>query len=90
MQKREHEDFYPTEENLGKNCLFWSRELGCTFTKREMEGRRSCEGIIDDVCLFLKERRPTKSFTPEQLLELKTRVPDISPLDIPPGDIEAQ
>ena len=81
----EREAYYPNEGNLGKNCLFWSLEEGCIFPKKEMEGRRSCEGIIDDVCLFLKNRRRPKSLTPEQLLELRLRIPNISPLDIPPG-----
>lgn len=85
----ERENFYPTEENLGKSCLFWSKELGCTLPKIEMEGRRSCEGIIDDICLYLKGRRPPKSLTDEQLMELKLRIPD-TPLDIPPGDIEVE
>jgi len=85
MIEREREVFYPEEANLGKNCLFWNIEEGCTFPKKEMEGRRSCDGIIDDVCLYLKNRRPPKSLTPEQLLELRTRIPN-SPLDIPPGD----
>ena len=84
---RERENFYPIEENLGKNCLFWSTEKGCAFPKTEMEGRKSCEGIIDDVCLFLKDGRPPLSLTAKQRMELRTRVPD-SPLDIPPGDIE--
>lgn len=89
MRKREREEFWPNEENIGKNCRFWSIEEGCAFSKREMEGRRSCEGIIDDVCLYLKDkRRLPKSLTPEQLVELKFRVPNTSPLSIPPGDIQ--
>lgn len=80
--KREQEYFWPAEKNIGKNCRFWSFEKGCIFPKKEMEGRRSCEGIIDDVCLFLKNRRLPKSLTPQQLSELKLRVPN-SPLDIP-------
>ena len=43
---RERENFYPSEDTLGRNCLFWSNELGCSFPKKEMEGRRSCEGIV--------------------------------------------
>jgi len=72
---------------LGKIVFFWKIEEGCTFPKKEMEGRRNCEGIVDDVCLYLKDRRIPKSLTPEQLLELKTRIPN-SPLDIPPGDTQ--
>lgn len=88
MREREREDFWPNEENIGKNCSFWSQEFGCTFPKKEMQRRRSCEGIIDDVCLSLKDRRHPKSLTLEQLLQLRHRIPSISPLDIPPGDTQ--
>jgi hypothetical protein len=54
------EAYYPKEENLGQNRMFWTTERVCDFPKLEMEGRRSCEGIVDNVCLFLEEgRRPT-------------------------------
>lgn len=85
---REREYFLPTEENIGKNCRFWGQEFGCIFPKKEMEGRRNCEGIVDDVCLFFKDGRFPKSLTPEQVLELKLRLPGESPLDIPPGDTQ--
>lgn len=88
MIGRERKVFYPSEENIGKNCLFWKIRKGCAFPKKQIKGRRSCEGIIDDVCLFIKDGRPPKSLTPEQLLELKLRIPGISPLDIPPGDTQ--
>lgn len=84
---KEREYFWPIEKNLGKNCRFWSQEFGCIFPKKEMEGRRSCEGVVDDVCLYLKNRIIPKSLTDEQRLELRTRVPN-SPLDIPPGDTQ--
>lgn len=90
MKEGEREVFYPTEDNIGKNCSFWSIERGCTFPKKEMEGRRSCEGLIDDVCLFLKDRKLPKSLSPAQILELKLRIPGISPLDIPPGNTQVQ
>ena len=88
MREGKREVFYPDEENIGKNCLFWSIQEGCTFPKIEMGGRRSCEGIVDDVCLFLKNGKRPKSLTSEQLSELKFRVPGTSPLDIPPGDTQ--
>ena len=84
---RERGNFYPEEANLGKNCLFWSQEFGCIFPKKEMAGRTSCDGVVDDVCLRLKDDRIPKSLTTDQLLELRTRIPN-DPLDIPPGDIE--
>jgi hypothetical protein len=84
------ERFYPTEKNLGKDCMFWDvngRFVGCNFPKTEMEGRTSCEGIIDDVCLFLKDGRKPKSLTPEQIMRLKISPPQIGRKDnIPPGE----
>lgn len=58
------ERFYPKEENLGKNCRFWNlngRFHGCNFPKAEMEGRTSCEGVIDERCLYLKDGRVPKN-----------------------------
>lgn len=80
-------NFYPTEENLGRNCEFWDAEVGCYYPKAEMDSRRSCEGIIDDVCLFLKDGRRPSSLTEEQILEIKTRAPDLDDKSyLPPGD----
>ena len=90
----------PTEENLGKDCEFWfgignyegkhrlgGLAIGCGFPKAEMAGRLSCEGIIDDVCLYLKIGRPPKSLTEEQIDALRYRIPGTDNRDIPPGDI---
>jgi len=86
----ETEKFYPNEGNLGKECLFWDmhgRFFGCNFPKVEMERRTSCEGIIDDVCLYLKDKRPPKSLTEVQIRELKTRMPSFDEKTyIPPGE----
>lgn len=88
----EAEKFYPDEANLGKNCRFWnigSTAMACAFPKAEMEGRRSCEGVIDDVCLYLKNGRRPKSLTEEQIREIKTRAPDSADKSyLPPGDID--
>ena len=90
---------YPSEENLGRDCLFWQGvditpgqklgvvAVGCFFPKAEMEGRLSCEGIIDDVCLFLKSGRTPRSLTPEQIMEIRTRIPLGDNRDLPPGDV---
>lgn len=95
-----HERFYPKEENLGKDCEFWQGleahaaqrleniATGCIFPKFEMAGRVSCEGVIDDVCLYLKNGRKPKSLTPEQLAEIKYRIPDGDNRDLPPGNAE--
>jgi hypothetical protein len=85
MRERERKVFYPRERTLGKNCIYWSQEFGCRYLKAEIQGRTSCDGMIDDVCLLILKGRPAKSLTPEQVLELKTRIPN-SPLNIPPGD----
>lgn len=80
------ERFYPTEENLGKNCMFWDlngRFRGCNFPKIEMAGRTSCEGIVDDVCLQLQKTRP---LTNPQLKDLKPEPPKLGQKPhIPPG-----
>ncbi len=86
----DREKFYPIEENLGKNCVFWclGGQIACGFPKVNLEGRTKCEGMIDDVCLYIKDGRQPSSLTEEQIIELKTRAPGL--LDksyIPPGDI---
>lgn len=54
-----------------------------------MEGRRSCEGIIDDVCLYLKNERRPPSLSDQQILEIKTRPPGaIDKSYLPPGNVE--
>lgn len=85
-----NERFYPTADNLGTNCSYW--QLGglataCCFPKAELEGRRSCEGIIDDVCLFIKDGRETASLSEAQRLEIRTTIPNVdSGKNLPPGD----
>ena len=90
---------YPSGETLGKECQFWQSfeddarkrlseiATGCIFPKYEMEGRTSCEGIIDDVCLYLKEGRSPKSLTQEQIDEIRFKIPDGNNRDLPPGDV---
>lgn len=82
------ERFYPTEENLGRNCMYWDAEHGCKYPKEEMTRRRSCEGVVDDVCLFLKDGRKAKSLSPQQMMDLKTRPPSTDKSYIPPGNTE--
>lgn len=84
------ERFYPGPENLGENCKFWGLNgpvVGCNFPKAELMGRLSCEGIIDDVCLFIKDGRPAPSLTEKQMQEIKTTAPHLRP-NLPPGKIE--
>lgn len=76
------ERFYPTEANLGKNCRFWDlsgRFAGCNFPKVDMEGRTSCEGAIDEVCLYLKDGRLPKDhkIKVEDLKSLKLQPPNL-------------
>jgi len=87
----EGERFSPTEENLGQNCLYW-RVVGgiasaCRYPKAALEGRRSCEGIIDDVCLFVKDGRRPTSLSEDQIIEIKTRPPSADKFYLPPGNI---
>lgn len=80
MELMRRENFYPQTQNLGKSCMYWNlrgRLVGCNFPKAEMEGRTSCEGIIDEVCLYLKDRGPLPTgLSKKQIRELKTRIPD--------------
>ena len=59
------EKFYPREENLGRDCIMWNlkgRFAGCNYPKAELEGRTSCEGVIDRLCVdFLSEKRKPES-----------------------------
>lgn len=94
------EKVYPSEDNLGGNCEFWQgvnskssisigmHAVGCFFPKAEMEGRLSCEGIVDDVCLFLKDGRRPKSLTADQISEIRHRIPRGDNRDLPPGDVK--
>ncbi len=87
----ETERSYPNENNLGKSCAFWhlkGRFSGCNFPKVKIGGRTSCEGIIDDVCLFLKDGRPASSLTQQQRDDLKARIPYLGQKPhIPAGEI---
>jgi hypothetical protein len=82
--------YYPNEGNLGRNCLFWNLDetnLNCCYPKAELEGRRSCEGIVDDVCLYILERRIPKSLTEAERQEIRLRIPLESSSELlPPGD----
>lgn len=81
------EKYYPSEENLGKDCTFWclgGLAAGCSFPKFGLEGRRSCEGIIDDICLYIKDGRIPSSMTAEQRSALRTTLPN--PDNLPPGE----
>lgn len=90
--KESSEKYYPEEKNLGKPCQVWSlngRFKGCNYPKAGLEGRLSCEGIIDDVCLFKINGRVPKGLTLEQMYQIKTQYPDIDQAaNLPPGDIE--
>jgi hypothetical protein len=86
MDKRN--TFYPTEENLGHNCQYWDWEEGCLYPKAELTGRRSCEGMIDDVCLFVLEGLQATSLSEAQVDEIINRAPNL--LDksyLPPGNV---
>ncbi len=81
------ERVWPKEENLGRDCQFWDVKQGCCYPKIELLGRRSCEGIIDSVCLFVKDGRPANDLSDEQIIEIKTRVPNFqSSSKLPPGE----
>lgn len=88
---KQREKFYPNEQNLGRNCNFWDlsgRYAGCNYPKVGLEGRTSCEGTIDDVCLFIKDGRKPPSLSEEQLRDIRFRPPRLGENpELPPGDI---
>lgn len=78
----ERKKFAPEEKNLGKPCMFWDihgRHVGCNYLKLEMEGRTSCEGIVDQMCLCLKDGRRPVGVSEEVLMRLRTRIPSFGP-----------
>lgn len=85
------EKSYPKEFNLGHDCMFWQGidesvilgrvAMGCFFPKAELEGRLSCEGMIDDICLLLKDGRVPSRLTLDQINEIR----HLNNRDIPPG-----
>jgi hypothetical protein len=79
-------DNYPLPENMGENCMYWTLENGCAYPKYEVQGRRSCEGIIDDVCLFMRGKiSELIHISPIEAQAMKTNpFPDATTL--PPGD----
>lgn len=88
----EQKRFFPQEAHLGFYCKFWDikgRFRGCNYPKTEMCGRTSCEGIIDEMCLFLKDGRIPKSVSREVLGELKTQPPSLGTKHyIPPSSTD--
>lgn len=84
----EPEKFYPIVEHLGKECSFWGLDQGepaCGYPKSELEGRTTCRGIVDDVCLYIIDGRPPSELSDMLLKGIRTRQPDSSLL--PPGDV---
>lgn len=94
------EKVYPKLTNIGKDCMFWKFKMtelnedeqatGCTYPKVEVIGRTSCEGVIDDVCLYLISGRRPDSLTSDQITKLKITPPSlVNNFSIPPGEIKA-
>ncbi len=83
------EKYYPKEANLGQECSFWN--LGnfaaeCCYPKYELQGRTTCRGVIDDVCLYVKDGRQPQDETTQLLLSgTNTNPPNCTLL--PPGQI---
>lgn len=53
------------------------RFAGCNYPKAELEGRTSCEGIIDDMCLYSKDGRRSPNISEDQIRELKLNPPSL-------------
>ena len=90
-EQQPRERYSPKEANLGKDCIFWDltkkmRFQGCNYPKAGLEGRLSCEGIVDDVCLFKLNGRIPPSLTKEQITDIKLGS-SVMGRDLPPGDV---
>lgn len=85
----------PSIETLGRDCAFWSNgtdlnQAGCLYPKFELQGRKSCEGIIDDVCLWQLTGRRPRSLSENQMQAIKTTPPSLTRGNsLPPGDTKA-
>lgn len=83
---------YPKIETLGLNCVFWSngRDLnhpGCLYPSVKLQGRRSCEGIIDDVCIWQLTGRHPRSLTKERMQEINKSSASLTQgNNLPPGE----
>lgn len=78
MSKEKVDTFFPNEDNLGQDCMFWNSQVpdvGCMCPRIEVQGRISCEGIIDEVCLFLKDNRDTNKIPPAEKVLLRIHAP---------------
>lgn len=88
----EREEFYPEEKNLGKNCLYWQLEgpiVGCIYPKAELQGRTSCEGMVDTICLLRKDGRKPNSMTENQIRTIMNIPPSFEGnRTLPPGNTE--
>lgn len=81
------EKFYPNTENIGKDCMYWCYQEGCQYPKIELLGRRSCEGIIDDVCLFVNGSGPRPTELTENSANAIKSHPSFRGNNLPPGNI---
>ena len=70
---KDREESLPLVENIGENCLFWDNQ--CAHPKAEMQGRVSCEGVVDDICIYLRTRVRPESLTEAQIADLKLNPP---------------
>lgn len=81
--------YFPNKDNLGQNYLYWAvggLATGCCYSKAELAGRRSCEGAVDDVCLYVRDGRTPVSLSNKQIANIKTSVPNLHYNNLPPGD----
>lgn len=82
------EKHYPIESNIGENCMYWIVDViasRCGYPKYELDGRTTCGGVIDDVCLNIKDGRTPSDFSQLLLMGIRTSFHDGTLL--PPGNI---
>jgi hypothetical protein len=83
------EQKYPSDKNIGFDCLYWSNNAGCVYPKTELEGRRSCEGIIDNNCVYIIKGISIIAVSKEVSVIKRNGPLHYSSADIPPGNINS-
>jgi len=60
--------------------------IGCSFPKMGMAGRLSCEGVIDNVCLYIKNGYRMPSLSGKKVIQIRLVQAGGDTRDLPPGE----
>ena len=76
--------FSPSIDNLGKKCQYWEINEGCHYPSFELLGRKACNGIIDDTCLWVlgKASKPISINESKVQIQTAPEKPKLPPKNI--------